>query len=120
MEEREKCFLLFGPGHHTRIMHFMYRMVKQSPSDGSLCQVRVLLVQKDTSMDFVKVAFYEIHGRKGEVLLFSSVPDTTPDLGILCTNKKYLKVITIVTKLSLLSAYVPSESSLLYNIQVSI
>jgi hypothetical protein len=32
------------------------------------------------------VAFYNIHGRKREVLFFYFVPDTTRDLLILCIN----------------------------------
>jgi hypothetical protein len=34
------------------------------------------------------VAFYDIHGRRGEVLFFCSVPDATRDL--ITINKKYL------------------------------
>jgi hypothetical protein len=34
------------------------------------------------------VAFYDIHGRKGEVLFFCFVPDTKRDINILYTNNK--------------------------------
>jgi hypothetical protein len=34
------------------------------------------------------VAFYDIHGRKGEVLFFYSVPDTTRDIVFMILNKR--------------------------------
>jgi hypothetical protein len=36
------------------------------------------------------VALYEIHGRKGEVLFFCSVPDTTPDMYLFVFYAYYL------------------------------
>jgi hypothetical protein len=37
------------------------------------------------------VALYDIHGRKGEVLFFCSVPDTTRDIMNLTLEKRYTK-----------------------------
>jgi uncharacterized protein YxeA len=48
-------------------------VVNPSPSDRSLSQVQVQNV-----INYL-VAFYDIHGRKKEVLFFYSAPDTTRD-----------------------------------------
>jgi hypothetical protein len=48
------------------------------------------------SADNPFVTFYDIHGRKGELVFFYSVPDTTGDDFLLCNEMKLKSLLSIL------------------------
>jgi hypothetical protein len=63
---------------------------------GGKPTVRLIAVFLRWEYCYPLVAFYDIHGKKGEVLFFSSVPDTTHQVQhetvrLMEKDKKYVK-----------------------------
>jgi hypothetical protein len=66
------------------------------------------------------VGFYDIHGRKGEVLFFYFVPDTTRDSSVLLLLNQDIKIIEIFKSGFIIYMYHVAACRISQNCQISL